>query len=130
VETSVIDFLEADRQQWLKEHLAQAAGRDTLSASRYLLAQTFARLARLRRAGTVDAVLRHDFETLRLACDDELTVMARARGSAKLHIWVPREELGPIESSTKAPSWPCSGSAALVLFDLSPVEAAPHAEAR
>jgi hypothetical protein len=122
VETSVIDFLEADRQQWLKEHLAQAAGRDTLSASRYLLAQTFARLARLRRAGTVDAVLRHDFETLRLACDDELIRIARAGGSTAVELLMPIEELAPEESSAPAPMWPCSGKVCGFAFTLPPIE--------
>ena len=46
--------------------------------------EAFARLVRLRRPGTVDAVVRQDFQTLRLACDEEMTRMARASGSTKL----------------------------------------------
>jgi hypothetical protein len=126
METKVVAFLESDRRQWLKQHLAKVAGRDTVSASRYLLCETFARLARLRRAGTVDAVVRNDFEILREACDDELIRMARASGSARVELLMPVEELQPEESSTPTPSWPCSGQICRFAFTLQPAEAEPH----
>jgi hypothetical protein len=118
METNVVAFLAADRAQWLKEHMAKLVGRDPKSVSRYLVCETFARSARLRRAGTADDVLRQDFATLRLACDDELVRMACERGAAEVELWMPIEELAPETSTTPATSWPCSGRLACVTFPL------------
>ena len=126
MENNVVAFLESDRRQWLKQHVAKVAGRDRVSASRYLLCETFARLARLRRTGTADAVVRNDFETLREACDDELIRLARASGSVSVELWMPVEEFQIEGSCTPASSWPCSGKICLFAFTLPPAEAEPQ----
>jgi hypothetical protein len=128
--SNVVAFLESDRQKWLKHHLAAVAGHDTESASRYLVQEAFIRLARLRRAGTVDVVLREDFQRVRRACDKELISRARANGSTKMGAWVPLEELALEGTNTAAVGWPCSGQIGLVSFTLPHVELKPFASRR
>jgi hypothetical protein len=109
MENGVVSFLENDRKRWLAKRLAAVVGADTRSASLYLLQQVFARLARLRQAGTDDATLRDDFQALRSACDIELIAAARAKGLAGGSVWVPVEEVAPLNSNVPPAGWPVSG---------------------
>jgi hypothetical protein len=124
MENGAVSFLENDRKRWLAKRLAAVVGADTKSASMYLLQEAFARLARLRRAGTDDATLRQDFQALREACDIELIAAARAKGLTGGSVWVPIEECAPLDSNIPAAGWPYSGKLACGSFTLAPTPAA------
>ena len=127
MKNSAVSFLENNRKRWLAKRLAAVVGADTKSASLYLLQEAFARLARLRQAGTDDATLRDDFQALRAACDDELIAAARAKCLAGGSVWVPIEEVAPLDSKVPPVGWPCSGrlvSGSFTLLVTTPAAAA------
>ena len=125
--TDTLSFLESDRQRWLAESFAEVAGSDTKSASHYLLSHIFARLERLRRTGTADAILKQDLQAVRVACDRELVTRARAKGLTSAEAWVPIEEIAPIDSNVPAVGWPCTGKLACLAFTLSLAQPTPEA---